>query len=214
MNLRVVYVLTHDSVGVGEDGPTHQPVEHLAAFRAMPNLMVFRPADAYETAAAWRAALNREGPSALIFSRQDLPLLEPTDYPSLPEGALRGGYVLSPAVGGPPEALIVASGSEVHLALETQKALLGRRRVSVISLPSWELFSAQSPGYRDLVLPPETTRRLGLEAGRSFGWERWLGPKGLMISVEDFGRSAPARELFRSLGFTVDHAVKKLEELF
>jgi transketolase len=214
MNLKVIYVLTHDSVGVGEDGPTHQPIEQLASLRIIPNLMVFRPADAYETIAAWRAALSRTGPSALILSRQDLPILDPLLYPSLVEGALKGGYVLSPAPGGEAQGLIVASGSEVSLALETQKVLSPRRKVSVVSLPSWELFCEQSQAYRESVLPLNLTRRLGLEAGLSFGWERWLGPRGAMISVEQFGRSAPASKIFDYFGFTVENAVLKMEELF
>jgi transketolase len=217
MSLKVVYVLTHDSVGVGEDGPTHQPVEHLAALRAIPNLMVFRPADAFETSAGWLAALGRPGPSAMILSRQNLPVYPPSDYPAAADGPLRGGYVLSEAPGGPPEAVIIATGSEVALALAAQRLLAsapGARRVRVVSMPSWELFGEQGQDWRDEVLPPALTRRLAVEAGRRLGWERWVGDRGDVLSIDAFGRSAPAGRIFSELGFTAENVAARVEALF
>ena len=214
MKLPVVFVFTHDSVGVGEDGPTHQPVEHLAALRAIPGLTVIRPADAYETRVAWRAALSRGGPTALILSRQDLPILHPDDYPTLAEGAGRGGYILAEAEGGEPEALILATGSEVALALTARELLTARgRRVRVVSLPSWENFDEQPQDYRDAVLPPQVTRRLAVEAGPALGWSRYLGPAGRTLSIEGFGVSAPAGRLFAEFGFTPENVAGLVERL-
>jgi transketolase len=215
MKLPVVFVFTHDSVGVGEDGPTHQPVEHLAVLRAMPGVTVIRPADAYETRAAWRAALSRGGPTVLALSRQDLPVLHPDDFPALPEGALRGGYIISEAAGGEPEALILATGSEVTLALEAQKLLAGRGgpRVRVVSLPSWEIFEEQPPEYRQAVLPPKLTRRLAVEAGLSLGWDRYVGVAGRVLSIENYGISAPAGRLFKEYGFTPENVAGLVEGL-
>ena len=214
MGLKVVYVLTHDSVGVGEDGPTHQPVEHLAALRAIPGLLVIRPADAYETVAAWRAAISAKGPSALVLSRQNLPILSPEDYPAVAEGPLKGGYVLKDSDGGSPEAIILATGSEVALALAAQAALSPKRKVRVVSLPSWELFFAQDKDYRDQVLPPKVTRRLAVEAGRSLGWHRLVGDAGSVLSIEAFGHSAPAERIFKELGYTPENVAALVERLF
>ncbi|MDR1677103.1 MAG: transketolase [Deltaproteobacteria bacterium] len=214
MSQKVVYVLTHDSVGVGEDGPTHQPVEHLAALRVIPNLLVIRPADAFETAVAWVQAVANPGPTALILSRQNLPVLDLEKYPGLPEGATRGGYILSEAQGGQPEAIIIASGSEVHLALSAQELIKEQRRVRVVSLPSWELFLRQPPEYQADILPEKIVRRLGIEAGRAFGWERIIGAQGKMLSIENFGCSAPAEIIFKELGFTVDNVVRLVNSLF
>lgn len=214
MKLPVIYIFTHDSVGVGEDGPTHQPVEHLASLRAIPGLTVIRPADAYETIAAWRSALNRRGPTVLALSRQNLPVLHPEEYPAVTEGAPRGGYILSEAPGGDPEAVILATGSEVALALAAQKILAGRnRRVRVVSLPSWELFDEQSAEYRETVLPAAVTRRLSVEAGLALGWSRYLGPAGSSLSLEHFGASAPAGRLFAELGFTAENIAALAEKL-
>ena len=216
MSLPVVYVYTHDSIGVGEDGPTHQPVEHLAALRAMPGLTVIRPADANETSAAWRSALTRRQPTALALSRQNLPVLSPADYPAVADGPLRGGYILSDSLdGSEPEAIIMATGSEVALALEAQKILAGRgrRRVRVVSIPSWEIFDEQFPEYREEVLPSSVEKRLSVEAGIAMGWSKYLGPKGRALSVESFGASAPAERLFRELGFSPEHIADLLEKL-
>ncbi|MDR0620425.1 MAG: transketolase [Deltaproteobacteria bacterium] len=214
MSRKVIYVLTHDSVGVGEDGPTHQPVEHLAALRAMPNLTVLRPADAIETAAAWALAVSRSSPSALILSRQNLPILDPEKYPQVTEGAAKGAYVLSEAEGQAPEAIILASGSEVPLALAAQALLKGKRPVRVVSIPSFELFNEQSPDYRETVLPAKISKRLSLEAGRSLGWDRYVGPQGKILSIDTFGHSAPANVIFEKLGFTPENVARLVESLF
>jgi transketolase len=213
MGLKVIYIFTHDSVGVGEDGPTHQPIEHLASLRVMPDLTVIRPADANETAVLWLELLKRPGPVALVLSRQDLPVLPLEEYPALWAGAARGGYVLSDSE-GEPEAIILATGSEVSLALAAQKLLLGQRRVRVVSLPSWEIFAEQSQAYRESVLPPRVTARLGVEAGVSFGWERYLGERGQMVSIERFGSSAPAARLFEEFGFTPEKVAARVSGLF
>ena len=213
MKLPSIFIFTHDSIGVGEDGPTHQPVEHLAALRAIPGLTVIRPADAFETAAAWQKALTNDGPTVLALSRQDLPILHPQDYPAVAGGPARGGYILSEAEGGAPEAIIIATGSEVQLALKAQELLSGRLKVRVVSLPSWEIFDRQPEEYRETVLPTSVTRRLSVEAGISMGWARYLGPQGRSLSIETFGASAPASKLFAEFGFTAENVVKLLESL-
>ncbi|MDR1608908.1 MAG: transketolase [Deltaproteobacteria bacterium] len=209
MGLKVIHIYTHDSVGVGEDGPTHQPIEQLTSLRLLPRVTVIRPADAYETAALWPVILERKEPVALVLSRQDLPILSPTAYPAILTGPARGGYVLSDSE-GEPEAIIIATGSEVALALAAQKLLLGQKRVRVVSLPSWELFDENDQSYRESVLPERIEKRLGLEAGLSIGWSRYLGPKGQMVSVEDYGRSAPAQKLFEELGFTPENIAARV----
>jgi transketolase len=199
----VVYVFTHDSIGLGEDGPTHQPVEHVAALRAIPNLTVIRPADANEAVAAWRAALARaDGPTALILSRQGLPIFDRTTV--APAAALaKGAYVLREAEGGQPEIVLMASGSEVGLIVEAQQELETQGvRARAVSFPSWELFESQPESYRDEVLSPGTAR-LAVEAGVSQGWHRWVGERGDVIGVETFGASAPYKEIFKHYGLTV-----------
>ena len=203
MGCRVVYVLTHDSVGLGEDGPTHQPVEHLASLRAMPNLHVVRPADANETAAAWRAALERtQGPTAIVLTRQKIPVLPPEGV-HRDDGVGRGAYVLSDAEGGRPDVLLLASGSEVHVALAA-KTLLSAEGVAarVVSMPCWERFEEQEAGYRESVLPPSVPARVSVEAGSTFGWERYVGDRGASVGIDRFGASAPAERIFRELGIT------------
>jgi transketolase len=208
--LRVIYVWTHDSVGLGEDGPTHQPIEHYAALRAMPNLWFMRPGDANETAAAWRLAVERrDGPVALALTRQKLPI-QPGTADLAADGVRRGGYVLADATddeGRPttPDLILLATGSELQLAMDTRKLLAdGGVRTRVVSLPCWELFAEQSQKYRDSVLPPEITRRLSIEAGVSLGWERWVGTDGAMIAIERFGASAPYKDILEHFGFTAD----------
>ncbi len=199
MQRPVIYLFTHDSVAVGEDGPTHQPVEHLAALRAIPNLVVLRPADAHETREAWRVALaRRDGPTALILTRQKLPALPPP-----PAGAVaRGAFIRAEAEGGEPAAILVASGSEVALALATRQRLEGAAiPTRVVAMPSWELFAAQPEEYRREVLGPPGTLRVAVEMGRGQGWERWVGD-GLVVSIERFGASAPGEEVARRLGFS------------
>jgi transketolase len=200
MRIRVIHVLTHDSIGLGEDGPTHQPVEHLASLRAMPNLLVLRPADAMETAECWELALRRaDGPSLLVLSRQNLPALRSDTGENR---AARGGYVLA-AADGPRAATLIATGSEVSIAIEARAALAGEGiKVAVVSLPSWELFAAQDEHWRAGVLGGAP--RFGIEAAVAQGWERWLGPDGVFIGMTGFGASAPADQLYRHFGITAD----------
>ena len=214
MKLPVIYVFTHDSIGLGEDGPTHQPVEHLVALRAIPHLIVIRPSDATEAVEAWRSAIKRrEGPVALVLTRQKLPVLDRTQLASA-EGLHRGAYVLADAADGDPELILIASGSEVHLALGARTRLADTGiGVRVVSMPSWELFEAQSAEYRDGVLPPGIRARLAVEAGLSFGWERYVTEDGATISIERFGASAPGSVMFEQLGFTVDRVVEAAQKL-
>jgi transketolase len=203
MGCRVVYVLTHDSVGLGEDGPTHQPIEHLASLRAMPNLYVFRPADANETAAAWRVALERtQGPTAIVLTRQKIPVLPPSSV-HRDDGVDRGAYILSDAEGGRPDVLLLASGSEVHVALAAKKLLSAEGVAArVVSMPCWERFEEQPGGYREAVLPPAVAARVSVEAGSTFGWERYVGDRGASVGIDRFGASAPGERIFRELGIT------------
>lgn len=203
MHLPVIYIWTHDSVWIGEDGPTHQPVEHLAALRAIPGLVLIRPCDANETVFAWKAALERrDGPTGLILTRQSLPVLDRGEVASA-DGVARGAYVLRDAPGGSPTLILIASGSEVHEALAAQ-ALLAERGVAarVVSMPSWELFDAQPRSYREAVLPPSISARLAIEAAVAQGWEKYVGPQGDVVSLERFGASAPYRVLMEKFGFT------------
>ncbi|MDT8445168.1 MAG: transketolase C-terminal domain-containing protein, partial [Desulfuromonadales bacterium] len=212
--LHVVHVFTHDSIALGEDGPTHQPVEQLAALRAIPNLTVIRPGDANETVEAWKAAIsNRQGPTALILTRQGLPTLD-RKLLGAAEGLHQGGYVLAKEQGDL-TAIIIASGSEVALALDAQKQLQQEGiGVRVVSLPSWELFAKQPQEYRDQILPPTCLNRVAVEAASSFGWERYLGFKGKMIGMQSYGASAPAGQLMEKFGFTVENVITKVKELF
>ncbi len=200
-HLPVVWVWTHDSIALGEDGATHQPVEHLMSLRAIPNLWVFRPGDANETAVAWRVALERrDGPVAIVLTRQDVPVLDP----ELVAGAERGGYVIrEPENGGEPELILLATGSEVSVALDAA-SLLEDEGISarVVSMPCWELFAEQPAEYREGVLPPAVEARLAVEAGISLGWERWVGPRGDVVSVERFGASAPGATMLERFGYT------------
>ena len=217
MNLPVVWVWTHDSVGLGEDGPTHQPVEHLAALRAIPNLWLIRPADANETSEAWRVAVERrEGPVAIALTRQDVPVLARGDGEcASAEGARRGAYVLWPANGnGEPDLILVATGSEVWVALEAAKALADDGVAArVVSMPCWELFAAQPASYRDEVLPPDVDARLAVEAAVSLGWERWVGSRGDVVSIEHFGASAPGTTVLEKLGYTPENIVMRARAL-
>ena len=200
MRIRVIHVLTHDSIGLGEDGPTHQAVEHLASLRAMPNVQVLRPADAMETAECWELALRRaDGPSLLVLSRQNLPAMRSD---TAENRCARGGYVLAEA-DGPRAATLVATGSEVSIAMAAREMLAGENvKVAVVSLPCWELFAAQDEAYRESVLGGGP--RFGIEAAVAQGWERWLGPDGVFIGMTGFGASAPAEELYRHFGITAD----------
>jgi transketolase len=204
MRLPVTYVWTHDSIGLGEDGPTHQPVEHLAALRAIPGLAVVRPADANETAIAWRTILEKaDGPAGLCLSRQDLPVVDRDAHGSA-EGVAKGGYVLAEASGaGLPEVIIVATGSEVALALDARAQLEETgTRTRVVSMPCREWFDEQDQSYRDTVLPPAVRARVSVEAGVAQGWREVVGEDGRIVSLEHFGASASYQTLFREFGFT------------
>ena len=205
MRQRVVYVYTHDSIGLGEDGPTHQPIEHLAALRAMPGLVVLRPADANETREAWRVAIERRsGPTALALTRQKLPVLggEAAGLASA-DNLRRGAYVLAEAPGGEPALILIASGSEVAVALEAWRQLMADGiEARLVSMPSWELFEEQDEEYRNSVLPPGVDARLAVEAGSSFGWRRWVGDHGDMIGIDRYGASAPGPTNMEKFGFT------------
>jgi transketolase len=203
--LHVVYVWTHDSVGLGEDGPTHQPVEQYAALRAIPNLYFVRPGDANETAAAWALAAERsDGPVALALTRQKLPVLAGTDTLAR-EGVARGGYILREAAGGTPRLIMIGTGSELQLAFAAAEALEGEGiPTRVVSLPCWERFELQDEAYRDRVLPPSVRKRVSVEIGVSLGWERWVGDDGAIIGLDHFGASAPAGTIFEKFGFTAE----------
>lgn len=210
MGLRVIYILTHDSIGLGEDGPTHQPVEQLAGLRSIPGLRVIRPCDANETAEAWRAALGRkDGPTALILTRQGLPTLDRKVH--APAAKLHlGGYVLREAAGGEPDVLLIATGSEVHIALDAADRLEQEgKHARVVSMPSWELFDAQTESYRDEVLPRRITARVAVEAGATQGWHRFTGDRGRVIGIDHFGASAPSGVLFEKFGITADRVVEE-----
>ncbi|MEP7325892.1 MAG: transketolase [Gemmatimonadota bacterium] len=209
--LPVIFIGTHDSIGLGEDGPTHQPIEQLAMLRAIPELVTLRPADATETAEAWRIAMERkEGPTVLVLTRQKLPVLDRTTLASQSD-VRRGGYVLFDPPGGF-QAILMATGSEVHLALDSAKLLLEQgTRVRVVSLPSWELFEAQTEEYRESVLPRAIAARVAIEAASGFGWERYLGTRGAMVGMRGFGASAPAEVLFQHFGFTTEHVIETMK---
>ncbi|MEO8204153.1 MAG: transketolase C-terminal domain-containing protein, partial [Betaproteobacteria bacterium] len=219
MGLHVVHVFTHDSIAVGEDGPTHQPVEQLASLRAIPNLTVIRPADANETAVAWRVAIEtRDRPVLLVLTRQDVPTLDRSRCASA-EGLRRGAYVVLDAgrvatKGGGPELILLASGSEVSLILAAAELLRAEGvAVRCVSMPSWDLFDAQARTYRDEVLPPAVHARLAVELGATQGWHRYVGDRGDVLGVERFGASAPAGVLLREFGFTADNVAMRARRL-
>ncbi|BBF63844.1 transketolase [Acidithiobacillus ferridurans] len=214
MGLHVVHVFTHDSIAVGEDGPTHQPVEQLASLRAIPNLIVIRPGDANETAVAWRVALEtRKRPVLLVLTRQALPTLDRRHYAEA-DGLRCGAYVLSDAPTGRPDLIFIASGSEVALVVAAQQKLLGDKiQVRIVSMPSWELFDAQPLEYRNAVLPPVVGARLAVEAGVSQGWHRYVGSHGDVLAVDRFGASAPGELVMREYGFTVDKVCARAKAL-
>jgi len=214
MKLHVVYVFTHDSIGLGEDGPTHQPVEQLAGLRAIPGLLVIRPADANETVVAWRVAIEMpDRPVALILTRQDVPILDRSQVAGA-EGLRQGAYVLADAPEGKSDLILIATGSEVGLALEARQKLQAEGiQARVVSMPSWELFDAQPQAYRDSVLPPSVRARLAMEAGAPLGWHRYVGDCGDVLGVETFGASAPGDIVMREYGFTVEEVVERAQVL-
>ncbi|WP_461200897.1 transketolase [Anoxybacillus sp. TBDG-1] len=213
MGLPVTYVFTHDSIAVGEDGPTHEPIEQLASLRAMPNVCVIRPADANETAAAWRLAVeSTDRPTALVLTRQNLPTLATTAERAY-EGVKKGAYVVSEAQ-EEVQALLLASGSEVSLAVEAQKALANEGiHVSVVSMPSWDRFEAQPAQYKDSVIPKHVKKRLAIEMGSSLGWERYTGDEGDILAIDRFGASAPGEKIMQEYGFTVENVVARVKAL-
>lgn len=213
-HIPVIWVFTHDSIGLGEDGPTHQPVEHLAALRAIPNLVVIRPADANETAQAWKVALERRnGPTLLALSRQNLPTFDRSVYTPASEVAC-GAYVLADIGDHDPELILMASGSEVALIVAAGERLAAEGiNVRLVSFPSWELFATESPEYRESVLPPEITARIAVEAGVSQGWERWVGERGSIVAMNRYGASAPGKIIFEELGFTPENIIEKADQL-
>jgi transketolase len=214
MNLHVIYLFTHDSVGLGEDGPTHQPVEQLAGLRSIPRLLVIRPADANETVAAWRVAVEtRDRPVALILTRQDIPILDRSKLAAA-EGLRQGAYVLADAPEGKPDLILIASGSEVSPALEARQALQAEGiQARVVSMPSWKMFDGQPQAYRDSVLPPSVRARLAVEAAAPLGWHRYVGDCGDVLGVETFGASAPGDVVMREYGFTVENIVERAQTL-
>jgi len=214
MGIRVIYVFTHDSIGLGEDGPTHQPIEQVMNLRAVPNLTVIRPADATETMEAWRAALlNTNGPTALVFTRQKLPVLDRTTLGSA-AGLQRGAYVLWDSAQDTPDMILIGTGSETHIALDAGKQLASEDlKVRVVSMPSWELFDRQTADYRESVLPSDVRARVAVEAGIKLGWEHYIGLEGAVVGMERFGASAPAPVLYEKFGITVEKVVAHAKAL-
>lgn len=209
MEIAVTYVFTHDSIGLGEDGPTHQPIEHLLSLRAIPNVLDLRPGDPAETAVAWKVAVEQtDRPAFLSLTRQGIPCLDRT-HPEGAEALRRGGYVLQDASNGTPDLILIASGSELHMAVKAREILEAEGVATrVVSLPSWSLFLHQDQGYRDEVLPPSVSARVSVEAGTTMGWDRWVGPGGAMVGVDHFGASAPWSVLFQKFGITPERVVE------
>ena len=214
-HLPSIWVFTHDSIGLGEDGPTHQPVEHLMSLRLIPNLSIIRPADANEVREAWIAAVNRKnGPTALILSRQNLPTIDRSKFTS-ETGLHKGAYVIADLGDGIPEMILMASGSEVDLIIKAGEKLHDEgKNVRLVSFPSWDLFEAQPQSYKDLVLDPKIEKRIAVEAGSKLGWEKWVGTKGAIVGMSSYGASAPAEILFKEFGFTVDNVYQSAKGLF
>jgi transketolase len=214
MGQRVIYVFTHDSIGLGEDGPTHQPIEQLSALRAIPNLTVVRPADANEVGVAWQLALERTtGPTALALTRQAVPTLDRDRFASA-EGLRKGAYMLADLGEGKPQLILMATGSEVSLIIEAGERLVEKgHSVRLVSFPSWELFSEQPIEYQEQVLSPDIPARVAIEAGVTQGWERWVGSKGAVIGLDRFGASAPYLEVYQHLGLTVGRITEEAERL-
>ena len=208
-----MYIFTHDSVGVGEDGPTHQPVEQLASLRAMPNMLVLRPGDANEVVEAYKVILqHKHGPSTLVLTRQAVPTLDRTKYAPA-SGAAKGAYVLADAAGGKPDVILMASGSELSLCVDAYEKLKGEGvKARVVSMPSWELFEQQDAAYKASVFPPEVTARVAVEMAVPFGWERYTGAKGKLLGMRRLGASAPLKDLLKKFGFSVDDVVAAARE--
>jgi transketolase len=208
-----IFIFTHDSIGLGEDGPTHQPIEQLASLRAMPNLIVLRPGDANEVTEAWKIIMGlRHQPAALVLTRQALPTLDRTKYAAA-SGVAKGAYVLADAPGGAPDVILMGTGSEVALCVDAyQKLQTEGIRARVVSMPSWEIFEQQDSAYKESVLPAKVTARVSVEMASTFGWERYVGPKGRSIGMHRFGASAPLKDLLKYFGFTVDAVVAQARQ--
>jgi transketolase len=211
MGIKAIYVFTHDSIGVGEDGPTHEPIEQLAGVRAIPGLTVIRAADANESVEAWAFAIQHDGPTLLVFTRQNLPIL---DRSGAKENLTRGGYILADAEGGSPEVILIGTGSEVSLCVGAQQKLkeVGVK-ARVVSLPSTNLFDAQDAAYRDSVLPPSITKRVSVEAAATFGWAKYVGLDGTAIGIDHYGASAPGDRIFKEFGFTIENVANSALKL-
>jgi transketolase len=206
MQLHSFYVFTHDSIGLGEDGPTHQPIEQLAGLRAMPGLTVVRPADANEAAEAWAVALEQNHPIVFVLSRQNLPILE--RIPGSTSGVEQGAYILADAANGKPDVILMGTGSEVQLCVTARETLKGYGvEARVVSMPSWELFERQDAAYRETVLPAAIRKRVTIEAAATFGWHKWAGTDGIVLGIDRYGASAPGEEVMRHFGFTPEHVV-------
>jgi transketolase len=214
MDLKVLFIFTHDSIGLGEDGPTHQPIEHLASLRAIPHLVDIRPGDANETAVAWQVAIALDNrPTALILSRQNVPTLDRSKYGS-EEGLRKGAYVLFDPKGQTPQIILIATGSEVGLIVAAQQKLAEENiSVRLVSMPSWKLFEMQSQEYKNSVFPPNIKARLAVEAGVTQGWERYTGDHGLILGIDHFGASAPGEVVMKENGFTVENVVKMAKSI-
>ena len=208
MEIPVIYIFTHDSIGVGEDGPTHQPIEQLAHLRAMPGLIMIRPCDANEVREAWKVILQlHHEPAVLVLSRQAVPTIDRAKFAAA-SGLARGAYVLADAPDADPEVILIGTGSEVSLCLQAYEELTTEGvRARVVSMPSWELFDDQTADYRDSVLPPHVKARVSVEQASDFGWTKYVGTEGQSIGMETFGASAPLKQLLKKFGFTVDHIV-------
>jgi transketolase len=214
MELPAIYVMTHDSIGLGEDGPTHQPIEQLASLRAMPNMLVLRPADANEVVEVWKITMRQSHrPATLVLTRQPIPTFDRTKYAPA-SGAAKGAYVLADASGGKPDLILMGTGSEVSLCVEAYEKLKAEGvNARVVSLPSWEIFEEQDAAYKESVLPASVTARLSVEMASTFGWERYVGPKGRMIGMHRFGESAPIKDLLKTFGFTVEHVIAEARKV-
>jgi transketolase len=214
MEIPVIYVFTHDSIGVGEDGPTHQPVEQLASLRALPGFLTLRPADANEVTEAWRVIMQlRHEPAALVLTRQAIPTFDRSKYAPA-SGVAKGAYILADAPDGKPELILMATGSEVSLCISAYETLTAEgRKVRVVSMPSWEIFENQSAEYRESVLPSPLTARIAVEQASTFGWSQYVGHAGKVIGMKTFGASAPLKELLKKFGFTPEAVLQAAREM-
>jgi len=213
MEIPAIYIFTHDSIGVGEDGPTHQPIEQVASLRAMPNMLILRPGDANEVVEAYKVILHTHGPSTLVLTRQAMPTFDRTKYAPA-SGVAKGAYVLADAPGGKPDMILMASGSEVSLCVDAYEKLKAEGiKARVVSMPSWELFERQDAAYKEGVLPASVTARVSVEMASVFGWERYTGPKGKIIGMRSFGASAPLKDLLKKFGFSADNVVAAAKEV-